>query len=264
VTVYSLAPPTSAERMLRIHDRLHDKLRVAQRAIGVAGRILPAALTAPEPLTISPGIAERSAAIDRRLREWANAPPGIFSAKPVVSAAIAPVRGFIAAVVADETPTLVADVGDGITTDVASIEHAMSLAVGRDCRAPSLLVTSAVDRIGGYLQSRRGAESIDFSAGASARARRVALERLAQTLARTPRYRRAIVAPLADAVRAVTTASLGEGAERILETLVRADLPDEAWLKSIATFGELHARHDTRSRPGAPTRIVAVIVFVRL
>jgi hypothetical protein len=51
-----------------------------------------------------------------------------------------------------------------------------------------------------------------------------------------------LLAPLADTARAIATAPLGEGAERILETLVRAELPDEAWLRSIATFGELNAR----------------------
>ena len=44
VTVYSIAPPASAERLLRIETRLRDKLSVAQRTIGVAGRILPSPL----------------------------------------------------------------------------------------------------------------------------------------------------------------------------------------------------------------------------
>src|SRR5262249_15833486 len=42
VTVYAIAPPASAERLLRIETRLREKLAVAQRTVGVAGRILPA------------------------------------------------------------------------------------------------------------------------------------------------------------------------------------------------------------------------------
>jgi superfamily II DNA/RNA helicase len=46
VTVYALAPPAPAERLLRIDERLRDKLRVAQRTIGVAGHILPSLVLA--------------------------------------------------------------------------------------------------------------------------------------------------------------------------------------------------------------------------
>jgi hypothetical protein len=76
-----------------------------------------------------------------------------------------------------------------------------------------------------------------------------------------PRHRRALLALLADAVRAVAVAPLTEGAERMLETLVREELPDEAWLRSIATFGELNARDvvDVPS-PTAP-RVVAILLF---
>ena len=44
VTVYTIAPPASAERMLQIEARLRDKLSVAQHTVGIAGRILPSPL----------------------------------------------------------------------------------------------------------------------------------------------------------------------------------------------------------------------------
>jgi len=46
------------------------------------------------------------------------------------------------------------------------------------------------------------------------------------------------------------------------ETLAGADLPDEAWLRSIATFGELNVRQSpagSSSPNGA--RVVAVLLF---
>jgi hypothetical protein len=89
------------------------------------------------------------------------------------------------------------------------------------------------------------------------------LLRVARALARAPRHQRSALAPLANAARAVAIAPLAEGAERILETLVGAELPDEAWLRSIAAFGALNT-----GRPSAPaTRadlgsVVAVILLV--
>jgi hypothetical protein len=70
-----------------------------------------------------------------------------------------------------------------------------------------------------------------------------------------------MLAPLADTARAVATAPLGEGAERILETLVRAELPDEAWLRSIATFGELNARPVGRPARGRGSAVIAVVLL---
>jgi hypothetical protein len=45
----------------------------------------------------------------------------------------------------------------------------------------------------------------------------------------------------------------------VLDTLVRAELPDEAWLRSVAAFGELNVKQIPAGRAGA--RVVAVIVF---
>jgi hypothetical protein len=49
---------------------------------------------------------------------------------------------------------------------------------------------------------------------------------VAQALARAPRHQQSTIAPLVTAARAVASVPLGEGAERILETLVQADLSD--------------------------------------
>jgi hypothetical protein len=55
---------------------------------------------------------------------------------------------------------------------------------------------------------------------------------------------------------------MAEGAERILDMLVESQMPDEAWLRSIATFGELNARpraRDTQQRDSES--IVAIVLF---
>jgi hypothetical protein len=66
---------------------------------------------------------------------------------------------------------------------------------------------------------------------------------------------------LADAARAAATASLGEGAERVLDTLVSSPLPDEAWLRTVATFGELNARPRAQLAPASTPRIIAVLLL---
>ena len=55
---------------------------------------------------------------------------------------------------------------------------------------------------------------------------------------------------------------MAEGAERILDMLVESQLPDEAWLRSIATFGELNARPQAQSpRAFSAESIVAVVLL---
>ncbi|HEY6828493.1 MAG TPA: hypothetical protein VI259_16660, partial [Gemmatimonadaceae bacterium] len=122
-------------------------------------------------------------------------------------------------------------------------------------------IEAARECIESWLAHRRAASSIDFSAAISSRARRLALSRVAHALSRAPRHRRTLLAPLAAAARAAATAPLPEGAERVFDTLVAADLSDEAWLRSLAAFGELNAR---------PTRVVsasgsvaAIVLFGR-
>jgi len=131
--------------------------------------------------------------------------------------------------------------GDAATIEQAALEHAM-------------------DRLTRWLAEQRGAAAIDLSAASGARARRETLVRVGRAMSRTPRHRRAIVAPLADEARLVATAPLTEGAERVLGTLSRADLPDEAWLRSIAAFGKLNVR--ARPRAGDDGRVVAVILLL--
>ena len=113
-----------------------------------------------------------------------------------------------------------------------------------------------------WLDARRGVEMIDLNVAAAARCRRAALSRVAETLSRAPRHSRARLAPLVNAARAVATSPLAEGAERILDTLVAAQLPDEAWLRTIATFGELNARPAAPPQPASdPPRILAVLLL---
>lgn len=264
VTVYVIAPPVSAERLLRIETRLRDKVNIAQRTVGIAGQILPSVVGGPPKQS---GLAEQLGAVNAELRRWMDPPDVSVSlhncSEDVVVAAVAfHVRGCLALIASDDGPVLVADFGTGLETGAAAIQRAVVAADSVDVRVDLAHAEQTLRSLDEWTTALRGATTIDFQAATAARARRATLTRVAQALARAPRHRRSHLAVLADAARAVAAAPLTEGAERILEALVRAPLPDEAWLRSIAVFGEINAKPTPQRRPTkrGPT-VVAVVLF---
>jgi len=278
VSVYSIAPPAPAERLLQIERRLREKLSVAQRSVGIAGRILPSPLELDREIGRERrGLAESSGSIESLLRAWLDGPrsarePTVDCAtisrdQPLVAAVQCEQSGFLAVVRDRDGTQLLTDIASvtrGVSTAPDHLRHALDLALGADAAIADAQGDDTLERITHWLDARRGASTIDLSAAAAARFRRATLARVSQALERAPRHRRAQLAPLADAARAVAIAPLAEGAERILETLAKAELPDEAWLRSIATFGALNARPargNTDSRARGPVRIECVILF---
>jgi hypothetical protein len=265
VTVYSLSPPAAANRLLHLERRLRDKLRIAERTVGVAGRILPLALvptaTAANP---TPSLAEMRGTLAHELRGWLGpvATNDVAGELPLVAAAESTITGWLALVLHDGDARLVADVGEGASDSVATILRAIEIARGVELSLPEAATAAAVSAIDRWLAERRAASAIHLEAAAGSRARRAALTRVARALSRVPRHRRSALAPLAAAARHAVTATLAEGAERILDTLVAADLPDEAWLRSVAAFAELNARGPAGGAANCgPGSIVAVVVF---
>lgn len=288
VTAYAVAPLASAERLLRIDARLREKLRVAQRTVGVAGRILPSPLGAtPGPArdageidpSPAPSAAESASDVRRILDDWLreddaadrsaavpdarqeSGPDADLDVVPI-AAATANAAGFVALVECNGEPMMVADLGAGIESSPATLSRALGVVQveANDLDEPH--ARQAVSRMERWLDDRRGAATIDLKAAAGSGSRRLALTRVAQAISRAPRHRRAQLAALATAARAVATLPLAEGAERVLDLLVRSELPDEAWLRSVATFGELNARFSAAGRTTARGRLVAMILLV--
>lgn len=257
VTVYGFAPPATAERSLRIDERLRDKLRLARRTVGVAGQILPA-LTLDVEHEL--GIAEQEAAIHRRLADWAAVPTLTGTIDRLPSAAVKSGKSGFLALVDDGVPKLLASVTGRISAAVSDVSIALDLAEGEAAQPNERLLREAQRAVTRWLENARAASSVDFTSAAAARLRRTTLARVSRVLAQSPRHRRAQIALLADAARAVASTHLDEGAERMLTTLAAADLPDEAWLRSIAAFGEMHSRARPASALAAP-RMLAVILF---
>jgi hypothetical protein len=88
--------------------------------------------------------------------------------------------------------------------------------------------------------------------------RRVALRRIAGLATHAPLHRRALIAPLAVVARRIVTAPYALGAERVLDELASAPLPDEAWLRALASFGAMHGAEEREVR--GEVRLVAVVI----
>jgi len=271
VTVYTIAPPASADRLLRLDERLRDKIRLAQRTVGIAGQILPTTPLAFPVRETERGLAESHGLLRQRLATWRATDCAADCATDcatraagqlLVAAVAGPAAGFLALIRGGDGAQLVASVGAAPDRSPATITQAVTIAEGCAAAFDETTVTAALDRLEHWLSAERAVSMIDFKAATASRARRHALSKVAQALARAPRHRRALLAPLANAARAAAVAPLGEGAERILDMLVGAELPDEAWLRSIAAFGEVNARPAAVSRATQPASVVALILFV--
>ncbi|HTI65422.1 MAG TPA: C-terminal helicase domain-containing protein, partial [Gemmatimonadaceae bacterium] len=263
VTVYTIAPPASADRLLRLDERLRDKIRMAQRTVGIAGQILPATPLAFSVTGVERGLAESHGVLRQRLSAWRAADDTAGDEGQLLVAGVAaPSAGFLALVQGGDGAQLVASVGSALDRSPETIARAIAIAEGCAAAFDETSVGVALHRLEQWLSTERAVSMIDFSAATASRARRHALSKVAQALARAPRHRRALLAPLASAARAAAVAPLGEGAERILDMLVGAELPDEAWLRSIAAFGEVNARPAAVSRATQPASVVALILFV--
>jgi hypothetical protein len=260
VTVYAIAPPASAERMLQIEARLRDKLNVAQHTVGIAGRILPSPLAADSG---NRGLAESIGEANVELRRWLrHGEPSEISHTVALAAVAAAEHGFLAAVRLTDGPRLVADCGAGIQTGPAAVQRAVAACNGNERPVDLQRAQATLEQLRAWMMTQAAAATIDFRAATAARSRRAALARVAQALARAPRHQRSRLAPLAAAARAVAFAPMAEGAERILDLLVESQLPDEAWLRSIATFGELNARPRGEPTQGEAANSIAAIVLL--
>jgi superfamily II DNA or RNA helicase len=263
VTVYTIAPPASASRLLGIEERLRHKIKLAQRTVGVAGRILPAM-----PLVASPStdrsLAESHGVVRQRLRSWRtlDGAPQPGGGRTLVAAVEARCCGFLALVQGSDGTQLIASLGAAPARSSVAIAEAADIAGGRETPIAEASLIALIDQLEQWLAAEHAASLVDFRTATASRARRHALARVAQAMARAPRHRRALLAPLVNAARAAAVAPLAEGAERILDMLVSAELPDEAWLRSVAAFGEVNARAPSADAAAPAPAIVALIQFV--
>jgi superfamily II DNA or RNA helicase len=266
VSVYALRPPAASERLIAVERRLRAKLSAAGRALGVVGAILPGF---DGPSKAERGAAEEWTRVHTLLRGWRTVDgrgPRVADQSTYVAAVRAPTPGFIAALVEHGRSLLLASIGHvDPSTSPRAVAAAIDLACGIDVAVDQQALTRATDMIDGWLSRRAAAELSGVDVGPVARARRRVLSRITQVAGRAPRHVRSVVSALAAEARRAALMPLGEGGERVLAELADAPLADQAWLRAIAAFGELHGRPVSRAadsdRPNAP-RLVALLLLV--
>ncbi|MEO7039664.1 MAG: DEAD/DEAH box helicase [Candidatus Elarobacter sp.] len=264
---YALAPPASTESVLAVERRLREKLRTMKDVIGTTGAVLPAPVD--ELAHAQGGAASSGAELRERMHRamvvWnerdaqsSRYSNGAEVREEIVVACVAAPRPAVLALALDGARAILAAAIDDaeLTENAPTILRAMELVSGADAALDDRVRADFLARAERWLARRAGAQAGGALAWRGA-SRRLALRRIAGLASRAPHHRRAQLAPLAMAARRIVSAPYALGAERVLDELASAPLPDEAWLRAIASFG---AMHSTRAEERAETRLVALII----
>jgi superfamily II DNA or RNA helicase len=252
IAVYLMPPPAPAERMLRLERRLRVKRAVAHRALGVAGAILPDDDATPAAAPLAIRATERLASAIQSWRSNVEASP------PCVAGAVrARECGAIACVRVNGAVALLAVIKGVVNTNAAAVERLCAAAGGDSGTIDRQGIDDTRRCVERFLSERQVSTVVDLTTLHVARTRRALLQR-ADSIARfAPRDMRPRIAPLLHGVRAAAAAPLSAGAERALDELAGADLPDDAWLRAINEFAAAHAR----PQPVAPPEILALLLL---
>ena len=263
---YALAPPADAETVLRVERRLRKKLRTMEEVIGSTGAVLPesseaGAAGAPDGAS-STRLREE---IHRALRAWSErdgAGPCAteecgHASPPRIACVAAPRAAVLALALCGGRPVLAAALDRAeLAEDARNVLAAIELVSGCDAALDDSARANCIARAERWLARRSGGRA----AGAlvwRGSSRRIALRRIASLSARAPHHKRALIAPLAMVARRVVTAPYALGAERVLDELASAPLPDEAWLRALASFGAMHGARESEREDA---KLVVVII----
>ena len=107
------------------------------------------------------------------------------------------------------------------------------------------------------MASREAVATLDLEKSIPS-SKRAVLQRLAGSIERAPRFRRASMLACAGRARAGLANVTGAGAERVLANLARSAADDEAWLRSVEAFTALQRGDSSTARR---SRIAALILF---
>ncbi|HEU4566326.1 MAG TPA: helicase-related protein, partial [Gemmatimonadaceae bacterium] len=278
--VYALAPPARAEMLLGVERRLRAKLGAAARVLGIAGAILPPLASArtddaPPPVRaeehLRAALAAWLPAGEPAPRRGARADDAIPLAGPAgpqreraVAAAAARAAAAGALVLARDgaRPVLLLVRGGRVSPQPAALAEAVLAAGGDDVPVDAERALVALRAAERWLARRVCERDAGLELSLVADARRRALRRIAAITARAPRHHRALVARLAGRARHAVTARYGTGPERVLAELAAAPMPDDAWLRAVGAFGELHAAPAPAAEEGPAPEVLAVLLLV--
>jgi superfamily II DNA or RNA helicase len=250
IAVYMLAPPAPAERLLQMDRRLRAKLGEAARSVGLAGAILPSMPSPPRSALIQRENILK--AIEQWLRPWA-------SVEGVVAGAVrSECDGAIACIRCDGEVLLVL-LHDGCIEPNPSPDFVAGMSALEPARCDLDRVNSAQEQIAAWMHRRVATDVVQLPITETARSRRLLLQRIDSIAGRVRRHERSAWSASLGAARRAATITMPIGAERVLDKLARAPLADEAWLRAVGQFAQLHARGPGASRD----EILALLVLRR-
>lgn len=251
ISVYVMAPPAPAERMLRLDQRLRLKLGVAGRTLGVAGTILPGFAAVEE------GSARREERIAAAIRSWRRFGSHVGNDLPLCAAARSSRNAALACIRCRGVVSLVALVEDHVVASAEAVEELLGCAGGPDAEVAEAEARPVQERLEAWLRRHAVSQVVDLPALRVARSRRALLHRVDTIARRASRHAQPRLAPLMRAARSAAIATLSAGAERVLDQLVCAPMTDEAWLHAVGEFAALNAR----SQDDAPAELLAVLIL---
>jgi hypothetical protein len=260
VMVYAMQPPASAERLVRVEERLRAKLCATARSVGIAGTILPP-LTLREGSSPVPSGPEWRERLGAAVAHWREENPTATGA-PIVAAVRAELNGFIAIILDAGVPHVIASTGGEVSDDVETLLGLLKRADGPKVEVDPAARDHAVAALVRWRASRADRRDITLDGALRARARRAVVDRIAAITRRAPRHLRPVISALAATARHTAGARYGAGAERVLDELATADLPDEAWLRAIGTFGALHTHPGPASTQNADGEWIRALLLL--
>ena len=133
----------------------------------------------------------------------------------------------------------------------------MLQAGGADAPVDDTQLAAVLDRVASWLSRRATADVIDLPSAHVARSRHQVLRRAQGIAQRAHRHERVGLREMLGAARTVATATLSAGAERVLDELAHADMPDVAWLQSLGQFAALHAH----PAPRGADQVLAILLL---
>jgi hypothetical protein len=257
VFVYALAPPATSERVLHVESRLHAKLNLASRIVGLS---TPIADSTPNGIPLAPP--EIASDVLATLERWLpEAQPAKFrnDHAPITIGVLAPNDGLLALMLVGDDRLLIA----AVDANRASAETSVVAAAVAMCHGTGVLPTTAereaaLRGIGEWWRGTRARNRLRLTSTGGTRVRAQIRTRITQLLSSAPRHERAVLTPLASQAQHALRVSLGARGERALADLAVTAGPSHEWLRRIAALAEQRVQRGGVTHHAVPSVVIVL------
>lgn len=218
VMVYQIRPPASAEAVLGGESLVIGKRELARTLAGDAS------------------IQSRVECLRRILKRWASEPVAGTRTDRVLAATVtAGEARFIGAGYLRKVPVLLIGLDTHVTTDVDAQIAACLRVDGDESHADDAEYEGARRVIQQWADCNAASDSAGVLAAPPVNRKRL-LNRVDATLQNAPPHLRASRARIAAKARLIASAAHGAAIEQELETFIESQMPDDDWLKGLASI----------------------------